>query len=1293
MKKDATWLWHSIWIFALILSVGIVSMYIWLPVDGANGDMTSFTAQGFRVHWIIEPRPEGLKANDVIIRAGGYSFEEWLNGARQDPQWRTNTTIQYEILRDGEVIALDVQLAPLTFMAIIRHWGLQFLAAISYFIFGLIVFWKQPQQHGARLFMVFCTTLAMQYVGDAYNFQFATIPWRWPFWVQFSFEFIIYTISVASVCYFTLVFPTKHPLIQHYPRLLPAILYLIPLLLIGRAFLPIPDWRSALLSTNNISWGIAIIQIILAISLGMRSAIKADNPVARAQIRWILFGATVGVALVIPGYVLPLILGRAPFFHHPIMMIAIGYMIIFLGISILRYRLFDIEIVINRTLVYTLLSAILASLYFIVVSISTFLLNAVLQRENETLVAFIATLSIAAVFVPLRQRSQHFIDRIFYRSKIDYQTIANELSERLATSILPSQLADILTKELPSLLQIKWASLAILDMKGIYINTIGGGARSALPANHPFPRYLLSTKKPILRLLPPKDIPEEAIQYLDSNSIELSVPLEISNVLVGIIDLGEKSSGEIYNRDELNLFHLIGRQAAVAVENSRLLQVKEYQARELSSLHEAAVAISSSLEIDQVLQNLVEQIGQVLDISCAYICDLDGVSYTTRALAQWISPEAIDQNSILSSPCYLSEIPKIYQALSEYRISTYPAHEFVEEIIDALANLHQGIRAFLVVPLVNQRQLIGSVELWETRQEREFNESDIRLCQTIAADAAAAMERARLFQAERKQRRLAEALQEAATIVGSTLNFEVVLDQIFEQVEKVIRGDTYNIMLIEGKIAKVIRGHGYGDDLDVRKIMQYVLDIDEFETLNTMATTGNALVITDTAADPLWTHREDWQKPKSYVGAPIRYGGKTVGYLNVNGNQINQFSEDDAKFLKAFAQHAATAMEKARLFEAERKQRLLAEALQEAATIVGSTLDIDVVMDRIFEQVEKVIQGDTYNIMLIEGGIAQVIRGHGYGDDPNVRTIMEYELDLNEFKTLNYMFTTGNALMISDTSSHPLWTYQEDWQKPNSYVGAPIVLGGKTAGFLNINSNQTHQFIEDDARWLEAFAQHAATAINNANLFQRIKDSLGEKEILLKEIHHRVKNNLQIINSLLSLQSAQIEDSRVGSVFHDSQNRVRSMALIHDMLYHSDSLSYIKFAEYIQDLVDYMCQVYQVDTAIIRMEIEAQEISLDIDTAVPCGMILTELISNALKHAFPDQRSGKIRIELKPDRDNQVTLIVADDGVGMPEGIDLNNSSTLGLQLVGTLTNQLDGKIELNSCAGTTYTLKFSISQ
>jgi PAS domain S-box-containing protein len=201
----------------------------------------------------------------------------------------------------------------------------------------------------------------------------------------------------------------------------------------------------------------------------------------------------------------------------------------------------------------------------------------------------------------------------------------------------------------------------------------------------------------------------------------------------------------------------------------------------------------------------------------------------------------------------------------------------------------------------------------------------------------------------------------------------------------------------------------------------------------------------------------------------------------------------------------------------------------------------------------------------------------------------------------------------------------------------------------------------------------------------QIQGSLLEKEVLLKEIHHRVKNNLQVVSSLLRLQSHYATDPHVRDIFHNSQNRIRSMALIHEKLYGSRDLSRIDFGGYVRDLVTHLIRSYEAETSHISLQVEADEIYLNIDTAVPCGLIINELVSNALKHAFPEDRPGEIRVDLAQVDGDRFRLRVADDGIGFPADLNPLDTGSLGLQLVHILLDQLDGTIELKRDGGTTF--------
>ncbi|MGB9979302.1 PAS domain S-box protein [Methanobacterium sp.] len=206
----------------------------------------------------------------------------------------------------------------------------------------------------------------------------------------------------------------------------------------------------------------------------------------------------------------------------------------------------------------------------------------------------------------------------------------------------------------------------------------------------------------------------------------------------------------------------------------------------------------------------------------------------------------------------------------------------------------------------------------------------------------------------------------------------------------------------------------------------------------------------------------------------------------------------------------------------------------------------------------------------------------------------------------------------------------------------------------------------------------------------KIKESLIEKEVLLREIHHRVKNNLQIISSLLNLQTRCVDGEETVNVLKESQNRVKTMAMVHEKLYQSEDLKDINFKEYIENLVSDLFYSYGIKKGTIDLQIDADNLEIDLDTAIPCGLIINELVTNSLKYAFPGP-NGKavVKVELKKLQQDKLKLVISDNGRGLPDNLDIENVETLGLKMVTILVNQLKGTLELDRTNGTEFKILF----
>jgi len=287
-----------------------------------------------------------------------------------------------------------------------------------------------------------------------------------------------------------------------------------------------------------------------------------------------------------------------------------------------------------------------------------------------------------------------------------------------------------------------------------------------------------------------------------------------------------------------------------------------------------------------------------------------------------------------------------------------------------------------------------------------------------------------------------------------------------------------------------------------------------------------------------------------------------------------------------------------------------------------------------------------------------------------------------------YVLRTGEPLLALPGVFEELVTKGEvesigaasiDW------LGVPLKTENKTFGVLAVQSySEGVRFVEEEKEILKFVSDQIATAIKRKHATEQLRKSLREKEMLLQEIHHRVKNNMQIISSLLNLQASQTKDNDFLKMVKVSQNRIRSMALVHEKLYGSKDFSKINFSDYAESLVVHLYQFHQVDPNRVQLKTDLEDVFLDIQTAIPSGLILNELVTNSLKHAFPEGKNGEIIVELHPSADHAFQIIVRDNGVGIPKDLDIGHTASMGLQIVTMLVGQLEGSLEVQRESGTT---------
>jgi PAS domain S-box-containing protein len=318
-----------------------------------------------------------------------------------------------------------------------------------------------------------------------------------------------------------------------------------------------------------------------------------------------------------------------------------------------------------------------------------------------------------------------------------------------------------------------------------------------------------------------------------------------------------------------------------------------------------------------------------------------------------------------------------------------------------------------------------------------------------------------------------------------------------------------------------------------------------------------------------------------------------------------------------------------------------------------------------------------------------------YDDDKNRISFPYYAIESKTLKVPDREFTNGltefviktrKSLLINSAKreTFDMIGIEPRGKEAKSILSTPMVMGDAIIGVITLQDYEKENvFSHSQLETLTAIASQAAIAVENSRLYSSLKRSLAEKEILLQEVHHRVKNNLQIMSSLVKLQSHHVNDPAMLQILNETENRIQSMSIVHSKLYATQEYEKINFAEYVKSLTDNFWSTFGIKLKNLRIEIDVENIWLNIDTVIPCGLIINELVSNSIKYAFPDNRKGTIYIQLKKDNGSAFyVLTVKDDGAGFNKKIDINKAETLGIQLVNLLAKQMGGTMEVLSKEG-----------
>ncbi len=722
----------------------------------------------------------------------------------------------------------------------------------------------------------------------------------------------------------------------------------------------------------------------------------------------------------------------------------------------------------------------------------------------------------------------------------------------------------------------------------------------------------------------------------------------------------------------------------LAEANRRLT---EDRIEEQTALLDLSQTLLGEHEIEPIAEQIVSTAANALGVELSALLLFDRQENIYRAVASVGWPDGsqeLDYPLSMEPEDAIGHVIRTKEVLriADLRTDQFSTPDFI---------LQRGVRARLLVPVLYEGEAIGCLAV-NRCEPHTWNEDEIRLLMLIANSAAQALEQARLFEAESLRRQEAETLSEATSVLVSTIELEAMLDSILEQLEMIIEFESASVMLVEDDGLEVVAWKNLPRPEDVIG-KSFPIDDPLFKKVQRR---GRALILDEIQSTDDFGGWGGTGDIAAWMVTPLVVRGDVIGYITFDSHHPGAFTDREASLAQAFANQAATAVQNARLYQAETRRRKLAETMQRVVQVIGASLELDVILKTLLEQLQNVLDYDTTSVLIASDQDRwDMVVSRGYDDDEAV-VVQEAKKMTLKSPILHQMIADHEPVIISDVREHEGWVWVPGAEHVRSFMAVPFVARGRIVGVLMVDSVDVGSYDRSDLETAQILVQHVAQAIDNALLFKQVRNNQrrleslsrqliqaqeNERRALARELHDQVGQSLTAVK--LNLQTLQriAEDTGMADELNSSVEiaeralqRIRNLSLN----LRPTVLDDFGLEAALEWYLERQATWFNLDIS-LSFDLPNERLSPEMETT--CFRITQSALTNAARHAEAEHVQVKVRVE----GEKRLILSVEDDGVGFDVQVAMRRASqgdSLGLLSMQDRAEQLGGRLIVNSRPG-----------